>query len=402
MKEVAAPVLKDDNVKHICVLGVTGSVGQSTLAVVAEHPQRFAVTAMTANSDGAALLEQARLVRPQLAVLAQEEAAAAWRPRFEQLGIELQSGTEGLLAAARHPAVDVVVAAITGIAGLPPVLAAIEAGKDVALANKEALVAAGPIVMAAVRRQGVRLLPVDSEHNALFQCIQGLRPEEVASVILTASGGPFFGWSRQRLAQVTPEQALQHPTWSMGAKITIDSATLMNKGLEVIEAMHLFNLDPGQIKVLVHPESAVHCLVQTIDGGTLAHLAQPDMRHPIQYSLSYPQRWVGGLQPLDLAALGSLNFAPPDLEAFPALDLAWQAARAGQTMPAVLNGANEIAVEAFLAGRIGFLDIPRLVAAAMANHELATAESLEQVLAADGWARQFVRQQLAKEAGDRG
>lgn len=380
-------------------MGSTGSIGQSTLAVVAAHPQRFRVTALAARRDAATLYRQAEEYRPQVVALSDEETAAQWQGRFNALGIQCWGGAQALVAIAQLDQVDTVVAAVSGSAGLPAALAAVQAKKTVALANKEALVAAGPVFMEAVRRSGSPLLPVDSEHNALFQCLQGIHRRHLRRVVLTASGGPFFGRSREELRRVTPAEALKHPTWSMGAKITIDSATLMNKGLEVIEAMHLFDLPPEQIDVLIHPESIVHSLVETVDGGILAHMAEPDMRHAIQYSLSYPERWTSPVPSLDLAGVGSLNFALPDHETFPALGLAYAAARAGGTMPAVLNAANEVAVEAFLAGKAGFLDIPRIVEAVMAAHQGEPALDLAGILAADRWAREYACDLLSAQEG---
>ncbi|HLS88942.1 MAG TPA: 1-deoxy-D-xylulose-5-phosphate reductoisomerase [Sphingobacteriaceae bacterium] len=394
-----APAHNDSSVKNIAVLGSTGSIGRSTLAVVAAHPRRFRVKALAARQDAGTLYRQAEQHRPLVVALADEEAAARWQSRFNDLGVQCWAGPEALTAIARMDQVDTVVAAISGSAGLPAALAAVEAGKTVALANKEALVAAGPVFMEAVRRSGAPLLPVDSEHNALFQCLQGIDRRHLRRVVLTASGGPFFGRRREELRHVTPDQALRHPTWSMGAKITIDSATLMNKGLEVIEAMHLFDLSPEQIDVLIHPESIVHSLVETVDGGILAHMAEPDMRHAIQYSLSYPERWTSPVPRLDLAGVGSLNFALPDHETFPALGLAYDAARAGGTMPAVLNAANEVAVEAFLGGKAGFLDIPRIVEAVMAAHRVGPAADLDGILAADRWAREYADQLLSAQEG---
>lgn len=387
-------------VKKLAILGSTGSIGKSTLAVAAAHPQRFKVVALAAHRDAATLYAQARQFEPRLVALADAVVAAAWRPRFAALGVTCLGGPEALITAAVVADVDTVVAAIAGSAGLPAALAAIEARKTLALANKEALVAAGPVFMAAVRRAGIQLLPVDSEHNALFQCLQGVAMAHVRRVILTASGGPFHGYRREQLLNVSPAEALQHPTWSMGAKITVDSATLMNKGLEVIEAMHLFGLPPDRIDVLIHPESAVHCLVETIDGGMLAHMAAPDMRHPIQYSLTYPDRWPAPVAPLNLAALGALHFAEPDHETFPALGLAYRAAAAGGTMPAVMNAANEVAVAAFLSGRIGFLAIPPLVADTMAAHQPLPARDLAGIMAADQWARGHARGLVPRQEGD--
>jgi 1-deoxy-D-xylulose-5-phosphate reductoisomerase len=376
--------------KRLAILGSTGSIGQSTLAVVAEHPGEFAVTGLAAGQNVQVLAEQIRRFRPAR-VSVQSEAVAA------HLG-ELVSREEAPTilwgpAGAREVAVasgaDLVVSAMVGAVGLEPTLAAIEAGLPVALANKETLVAAGSLVMAAAKAKGVPIIPVDSEHSAIFQALQGQSREDVRRLWLTASGGPFRDWDRERLRGVTAAQALKHPNWSMGPKITIDSATMMNKALEVIEASVLFGLPVDQVGVYIHPQSIIHSLVEFVDGSVLAQLGVPDMRLPIAYALTYPRRLPLNSPPLDLCQVGRLTFETPDLERFPGLALGYAAARTGGTMPAVLNAANEMAVAAFLKGRLRFMDIPKTVAATMEAHRQQPLTSLEQVLAVNRWARDF-------------
>lgn len=373
--------------KRLSLLGSTGSIGRQTLDVVDHFPDRFRVVALAAGKSDQLLVEQALRYRPELVTLYDAAAAARARARLAGEGIPVLEGMEGLLACARLETADLVVSGMVGSAGLIPTYEAVRAGKDVALANKETLVAGGPVVVEEARRRGVRLLPVDSEHSGAFQCLQGVPEAGVRRLYLTASGGPFRGWSRERLEAATVEQALQHPTWRMGPRITIDSATLMNKGLEVIEAHWLFGLSYDQIEVLIHPESIVHALVETTDGAVMAQLSRADMRLPILYSLTWPERAEAAWAPLDLAAVGTLHFAAPDREAFPCLDLAYQAGRTGGTMPAVLNAAKEVVVDAFLAGRIGFLDIARIIYAVMESHQTQPRPTIEDILAADAWAR---------------
>lgn len=374
--------------KGVVILGSTGSIGRQTLDVIARRPGRWRVLGLAAGSNAAALAEQARRFRPAAVAVADPRAAAALRAELAQSGIAVTAGPEAVAALAVHPEADLVVSAMVGAAGLVPTYEAVRAGKDVALANKETLVAAGERVTAAARESGARLLPVDSEHSGLFQCLQGQPREGVRRVVLTASGGPFRGWSRERLArEATVEAALRHPTWRMGPTITIDSATLMNKGLEVIEARWLFDLPLERIDVCIHPESVVHALVEMRDGSVLAQLSRADMRLPIQYALGYPERLDAVSEPLDLAALGALHFERPDREAFPCLDLAYAAGRAGGTLPAAMNAAKEVAVAAFLQGRIAFLEIPRIIDKVMASHPNRLAPSLEEVLEADREAR---------------
>jgi 1-deoxy-D-xylulose-5-phosphate reductoisomerase len=379
--------------KRLSILGSTGSIGQSTLAVVAEHPGEFQVAGLAAGRNIQVLAEQIKRFRPRV-VSVQDEAGAAGLRELLPRGAapEILVGAAGVLQVATAAGADMVVSAMVGAVGLSPTLAAVEAGIPVALANKETLVAAGDLVMAAARARGVPLIPVDSEHSAIFQALQGQRPEDIRRLWLTASGGPFRSWEAARLKEATAAQALKHPNWSMGPKITIDSATMMNKALEVIEASVLFNLPVEQIGVYIHPQSIVHSLVEFVDGSVLAQLGVPDMRLPIAYALSYPRRLPLNSPPLDLCRIGQLTFEPPDLTRFPGLALGYEAARAGGTMPAVLNAANEMAVAAFLKGRLKFPDIPRVVAAAMRAHQCRPLASLDQVLEVDRGARDFAQQ----------
>ena len=377
--------------KNIAILGSTGSIGVSTLDVAAEHPERFRVVALTAGNNLALFLEQIRRFRPQSVAVLREADAATLAEAFGSEGPEIHWGVDGLIACACHAGVDTVVSAIVGAAGLVPTMAAIEAGKHVALANKETLVTAGPLVMTAVRRQGVHLYPVDSEHSAIFQSLQGHRHSDVRRLILTASGGPFRNRTLAELEKVTPEDALAHPNWSMGRKITIDSATMMNKGLEVIEARWLFDLPAERIDVHIHPQSIVHSMVEYRDGSVIAQLGIPDMKTPIAYALSYPERLPLNLPPLDLCALGQLDFARPDPGRFTCLELAYAALRTGGTAPAVLNAANEVAVEAFLQGKIAFLEIPAIIRTTLEGHQAAPLQRIDEVLRADLWGRNTAR-----------
>ncbi|MBI5197316.1 MAG: 1-deoxy-D-xylulose-5-phosphate reductoisomerase [Nitrospirae bacterium] len=347
--------------KRIAILGSTGSIGCNTLDVVSRFPDRFKVVALSAGENGEALAGQAERFKPELVALSRESGVEALRQRCQGLPVEVLGGMEGLIQVATHPDVDLVVSAIVGSAGLIPTLAAIKAGKDIALANKETLVMAGELVTAEARKYKVRILPVDSEHTAIFQVIQGNRREDIKRLILTASGGPFLRRSLESLESVRPEEALKHPNWNMGTKITVDSATLMNKGLEVIEARWLFDIPVFQIDVLIHPQSIVHSMVEFTDGSVVAQLGQPDMRIPIAYSLSYPDRLDLPFPSLDLARVGSLTFEKPDVKSFPCLGYAYQALRTGGPLSAVLNAANEVAVRAFLESRIGFLEIPEVI-----------------------------------------
>lgn len=373
--------------RTITILGSTGSIGRQSLEVIAALG--FSVGALTAHRSVELLERQARQFRPRLAVMTDPAAAADLKVRLADTSIRVLSGPEGVAAAAALPEADTVVTAIVGVAGLVPTLAAIDAGKRIALANKETLVCAGELVMKWAKEKGAEIIPVDSEHSALFQSLEGNSRGEVKRLILTASGGPFFGKSRAELEHVTRAQALKHPNWSMGAKITIDSATMMNKGLEFIEAMRLYDMPPEKVSIVVHRESIVHSLVEYCDGAVLAQLGAPDMRLPIQYALTWPERLPGPADTLDLLTCGALHFAPPDLEAFPCLALAMDAAKTGGTAPAVMNGANEAAVARFLADEIGFYDIPRLVGDALSRVRAVSAPSLEEILAADAAGRQI-------------
>jgi 1-deoxy-D-xylulose-5-phosphate reductoisomerase len=374
--------------KRLAILGSTGSIGVSTLEIVSEHPERFQVVALTAGKNLALLEEQINRFRPDLVAVPDQENARRLKERLGDIGPRVLYGTEGLIACAVESPADMVVSAIVGAAGLEPTLAAIQSGRDVALANKETLVIAGELVMAAAAKSGCRIFPVDSEHSAIFQSLEGHRKVDVRRLILTASGGPFRNWSLDDLQEVTPQDALAHPNWTMGRKITIDSATMMNKGLEVIEAHWLFDIPVDNIAVHIHPESIVHSLVEYVDGALLAQLGIPDMKTPIAYAMTYPERLPLDLPALDLCRLGQLHFAAPDGQCFPCLGLAYDAIRSGGTTPAVLNASNELAVDAFLHERIGFLDIPRVISTVVAKHKNSSASDLEQILEADSWARQ--------------
>jgi len=374
-------------IKKISILGSTGSIGVSTLEVVAEHADRFDVVAMTAGTNLDLFVQQIVSFRPQLVAVVSAGDAARLRDRLGDEGPEVVSGVEGLIACATHAEAGIVVSAIVGAAGLVPTMAAIEAGKDIALANKETLVTAGALVMRAVAEYGVKLYPVDSEHSAIFQSLEGHRDKDVKRLILTASGGPFRERDPQTFDNITLEDALAHPNWNMGQKITIDSATMMNKGLEVIEAHWLFGLPGDRISVHIHPQSIVHSMVEYIDGSVIAQLGVPDMKTPIAYALSYPERLPLDLPPLDLCQLGQLTFMEPDSERFPCLDLAYAALAAGGSAPAALNAANEVAVDAFLNGRIRYLGIPELIEEVMSKHQVVVPGSIDDVLQVDQWAR---------------
>jgi len=387
------------SVRRVSVLGATGSVGQNTLDVIGRNPHLFEVVALTANSNAELLAEIAIRHRAQLAVLADENRFGELKERLSGTGIEAAAGPAALIEAASRPA-DYVMAGIAGAAGLRPTLAAVSQGRRVALANKECLVCAGQIFMEAVRKAGTELVPVDSEHSAAFQMIAGSEPSAIERIVLTASGGPFRTWSLQQLEHATPQEALMHPNWSMGRKITIDSATLMNKGLELIEAYHLFPVEPNQLEVVVHPQSIIHALVGYRDGSMLAQLANPDMRTPIAASLAWPARMAAPTKRIDLIELGTLSFERPDETRFRALALARQALEIGGMAPGVLNAANEVAVEAFLTGRLEFLHIAQLVAEALevaAGHGLLVeVKDLGTVLAIDAAARELTLNLLEK------
>jgi 1-deoxy-D-xylulose-5-phosphate reductoisomerase len=380
--------------KRLTILGSTGSIGTQTIDVIASRPDAFRVVALTGGRNVGLLAEQAAALKPELVVVSSEADASALAPRLAA-GTRIATGRDGLIEAARHPDVELVVCGLVGALGIEPAYAAVDAGKVVALANKEALVAAGAFVMARAKATGALILPVDSEHNALHQCLRGENADEIKALWLTASGGPFRGWSEERLAPVTPEQALRHPKWVMGKKVTIDSATLMNKGLEVIEARWLFDLGPDRIRVVVHPESVVHSLVEFADGSFKAQLGVTDMRHPIQYALTYPRRLPSALPPFDLVGASPLRFEAPDPGNFPCLGLAVDALRIGGAAPAVLNAANEIAVSAFLERRAGFLDIPGTIRRTLERLGDARSDTLDDILAADRLARKTAIDLLA-------
>jgi 1-deoxy-D-xylulose-5-phosphate reductoisomerase len=388
--------------RRLTVLGATGSIGQSTLDVVARHPDRFAVFALSAHRQHEKLLAQCLQFKPQYAVMGEALAADELARALQAAGsrTEVLCGESALEDIASSDQVDMVMAAIVGAAGLRPTLAAARAGKKVLLANKEALVLSGQLFMDAVRAGGATLLPIDSEHNAIFQCLPvpalgaAARPG-VRRILLTASGGPFRGWDRTRLASVTPEQACAHPNWNMGRKISVDSATLMNKGLEVIEAHWLFGAPADRIEVVVHPQSIVHSLVEYDDGSVLAQLGNPDMRTALAHGLAWPGRIDAGVAPLDLAALGRLDFEPPDRAAFPCLDLAFRALRSGPAAATVLNAANEIAVSAFLQRRLGFLGIPEVLAECMDELAGTPAATLDELMAVDAEARRAADRRVA-------
>ncbi len=377
---------------RVAILGSTGSIGQSALSVAAAHADRLRVVVLAAGENAALLAEQVTLFRPEAVAVASPAACTELKARLGTSNVRiLPVGAAGLIEAATYPGVDVVLCASSGTAGLEAALAAIGEGRTLALANKEVLVMAGALMVDAASRRGVPILPVDSEHNAIHQCLDGRQPADVRRLILTASGGPFRLADDETLGRVTPEDALRHPTWRMGRKITIDSATLMNKGLEVIEARWLFGTPADQIDVVVHPQSIVHSMVEFRDGSILAQLGVTDMRLPIQYAFSYPERWSAPTPPLDITRAGALEFHPPDVARFPCLDLAYRSLRHGGAWPVVLNAANEVAVEAFLSRRIGFLDIPRVIERALlaADDRFGTPADLADVRTADAWGRAF-------------
>jgi 1-deoxy-D-xylulose-5-phosphate reductoisomerase len=394
--------VSDGGPKRLVVLGSTGSVGEQTLAVAAEFPDDYRVVGLAAGRNVAKLAQQIRRHRPEIVSVASPDDAEALRANLgAQAPAEIRSGADGLDAVAVHPA-DFVMAALVGALGLRPTLAAIRAGRDIGLANKEVLVTAGALVRREVAAHGVKLLPVDSEHSAIFQCLAGQRREDVARLILTASGGPFRTWDIARIARAELKQALNHPNWEMGPKITIDSATLMNKGLEVIEARWLFDMTPDEVSVVVHPQSIVHSLVEFVDGSVLAQLGLPDMRGPIAVALAHPRRLPLAVPRLDLAAQGRLDFEAPDTKRFPCLDLAYAALRMDEAAPAVLNAANEVSVAAFLAGDIRFPAIARNNAAVLNSHAAGNSGSslrdLADVAAADAWGRDRASELLGAAA----
>ena len=377
--------------KCVSVLGSTGSIGRQSLDIISRM-DGVRVAALTAGSSVERMAQQCRQFMPRLAVMSTEEAADALRQQIADLPIRISFGEEGMIEAATMPEVDCVITAVVGMLGLKPTLAAIRGKKRIGLANKETLVCAGELVMAEADKYGAEIVPVDSEHSAIFQCIMGLHnPKELSKILLTCSGGPFFGMDREQLSKVTKADALRHPNWKMGPKITVDCATLMNKGLEVIEAMRLYRVPLEKVEVLIHRQSIVHSMVEFIDGAVMAQLGTPDMRLPIQLALTYPERSVCPVDKLDLTTCGALSFCKPDLDAFPCLRLAMECAQKGGTACPVMNGANEEAVALFLADKIGFYDIYRLVSGAVEAVPFIHQPSLEQILEADSLARQYVR-----------
>ena len=375
------------SLRNVVLLGATGSIGQSACRVARDLPDRVRIVGMSGFRNMPRLAEEANRLRPEVLAVPDAEAEAELRTKLDYAPAQIFTGEEGLVSLASWPGADMVLVAIVGTGGLRPTLAALEAGKDIALASKEVLVMAGEMVMATARRHGRRILPVDSEHNAIFQCLEGRDTRHVRRLILTASGGPFRSWPGEQLRAVTRQEALRHPTWRMGEKITIDSATLFNKGLEMIEARWLFDVDISRIDVVIHPQSIVHSMVEFVDGSVLAQMSHSDMRFPIQYALTWPDRIAGTLPPLEWAKLGKLDFEEPRYDVFPALDLARQAAERGGAAPAVLNAANEVAVAEFLAGRIAFPRIWEIVAAVL-DSTGGTAADLDALLEADREARE--------------
>ncbi|HEY5535035.1 MAG TPA: 1-deoxy-D-xylulose-5-phosphate reductoisomerase [Ignavibacteria bacterium] len=374
--------------KKITILGSTGSIGLSALDVIKKNPGRFQVVALAAGQNVNLLKKQIEIFKPKLVYVSTKENALKLRQDLTlNYKIKILYDREGLNEIASFPSADIIVSAISGAAGLMPTLAAIDAGKDVALANKETMVMAGEIVNRRAKQKKVKIIPVDSEHSAIFQCLQGEKIENLKRIILTASGGPFLNFTVNELKQVKLNQALKHPRWKMGKKITIDSATLMNKGLEVIEAKWLFNLDFGKIDVLIHPQSIVHSMIELIDGSVLAQMGIPDMRIPISYALTYPERIINDISSLNLLETKKLEFRQPDMKKFPCLRLAYEAGICGGTTPAVLNAANEIAVAAFLEQKIKFVDLPKIINKVLTAHVCGEDPSLESILNADSWAR---------------
>jgi 1-deoxy-D-xylulose-5-phosphate reductoisomerase len=378
--------------KRLSLIGSTGSIGQNTLQVIRHLPDRFEVFALAAHSSVDVLVEQVKAFRPRVVALSNASRVDDFNRLCREQGVpapELLSGAEGLRLVAASPEVEIVVSGIVGAAGLAPTWAAVQAGKTVALANKESMVLAGELLSRTAAQTGARILPVDSEHSAIDQCLRSGHRHEVRRLILTASGGPFRNLPSDQFGRITPTDALNHPTWRMGRRITIDSATLMNKGLEVIEARWLFDIPESKIDILVHPQSVVHSMVEFMDGSVIAQLGTTDMRQPIQYALTYPERCESSVAGLNWATATSLEFAPPDMERFPCIQLAYQAIRQGGTAPAVLNAADEIAVQAFLEGRIPFTRIPRLIEDTLNAHAVETTTTFENVMASDSWARDF-------------
>ena len=383
-------------IKKISVLGSTGSIGTQTLEI-ARYNQDIGITALAAGSNVELLEKQVREFHPKIACLWKEEAARELKRRIRDLDVKVVSGMEGLMEAACEPEAQIVVTAVVGMIGIRPTIAAMEAGKDIALANKETLVTAGHIIMPLAKEKGVKILPVDSEHSAIFQCLQGAGENRIHKILLTASGGPFRGRSREQLAGVQPEDALKHPNWSMGRKITIDSSTMVNKGLEVMEAHWLFDVDMDQVQVVIQPASVIHSMIEYEDGAVIAQLGTPDMKLPIQYALYYPERRFLPGDRLDFTKLKEITFDEPDMETFRGLKLAYEAGKAGGSLPTVFNTANELAVSLFLEKKIPYLAITDLIQGAMENHKRKAAPNVDQILAAEQEAYDFIRETLRKE-----
>ena len=387
--------------KNICLLGSTGYIGTNSLTVIRKNPDEYRVIALGAGRNLDTLAKQIEEFTPRFAAVINSDLARELKARLNnRFDTEVLHGTEGYAQIAALPEVDVVIAAMAGSSGLLPTYSAITAGKDVALANKETLVIAGSVLTSESQRVGVHIVPIDSEHSAILQSIQGHVRKDLKKIILTGSGGPFKDYSLKELSQATPEAALKHPNWRMGKKITIDSATMMNKGIEAIEAKWLFDVDVDQIEILLHPQSIVHSLVEYVDGSVIAQLAFPDMRIPISYALSYPRHLEADLPSLDLLEIGSLNFEKPDTNRFRCLQLALTAGKIGQSMPAVLSGSNEIAVRAFLEERIGFLDIPQVVEKTMEKHQVFPIDTIDQAVEADRWAQSVATEILEEMVGN--
>ncbi|MDH5406277.1 MAG: 1-deoxy-D-xylulose-5-phosphate reductoisomerase [Candidatus Aminicenantes bacterium] len=383
--------------KKVTILGSTGSIGTSALKVIERHRDRFRVVGLAVGKNLELLRKQIETFQPKIVSVATQEAAELLQKTYSSTGLQICYGSQGLIEVATHPEAELVISALVGALGLLPTYRAIQAGKDIALANKETLVMAGGLIMQEVAKQKSSLLPIDSEHSALFQCLLHCKREEVRRVILTASGGPFLDLPMERFVQITVKEALQHPNWKMGRKITVDSATLMNKGLEVIEAYWLFGFPIDKIDIAIHPQSVVHCLVELKDGSLLAHMGIPDMQIPIQYALSFPERLDSPVTSLPLSEMEPLEFRPPDKERFPCLGLAYRALREGGTMPMVLSAANEVTVASFLAGEIQFLTIPSVIEETMQQHRKSPLSSIEQALEVNQWAMERAKALINKK-----
>jgi 1-deoxy-D-xylulose-5-phosphate reductoisomerase len=385
--------------KKITILGSTGSIGLNALSVIEKNPQRFQVEALAAGSNIKLLFKQIEKFKPKVVAVSTKDSAVKLREALNAKSkVKILYDEEGLKEIASFPSADIVISAISGSAGLIPTIAAIEANKDIALANKETMVMAGEIVTKRAIKKGIRIIPVDSEHSAIFQCLEGHKRRNLRKIILTASGGPFLNFTRNELKKVSLGQTLRHPKWKMGKKITIDSASMMNKGLEVIEAKWLFNVDIGDIDVLIHPQSIVHSLVEFIDGALLAQMGVPDMKIPIAYALTYPERIINDLPPLNLAKTGNLEFLKPDIKKFPCLDMAYTAGLCGGTAPAVLNAADEVAVSAYIENKIRFIDLPEIIEKILSRHDSNSDPSLDDILQADLWARRETKKIIERIA----